>query len=48
MFVTEQDASSSAGSVGYISYPVFIHSTIIRVSSGLSGYGTYGFIQKLC
>ena len=38
MIRTEQVVSSIPGSVGYISYPMFIEPLITRVSSGFSGY----------
>ena len=45
--MTEQVASSSPGSVGYISYSMFIEPTIRLVPSGFSGWATYDLIQKL-
>ena len=38
MLVTKQVVCSSPGSVGYISYPMFIEPMITRISSGFSGY----------
>ena len=38
MLATEQDGSLSPGSVGQISYPMFIEPTITSVNSGFSGY----------
>ena len=47
----EQIASSSPGSVGWCTYPVFIEPTITRVPSGFSGYiwlDTKIVLKKIC